>query len=83
MSPPDCAQSAPLRIDHEIPDGDILAVDAFTNPSKGDLSLRDDGKLIYTPYDDYEGTDTFDYWATDAHGHFMRGTVTVDVFDMI
>lgn len=64
-------------------DGDILAVDAFTNPSKGDLSLRDDGKLIYTPYDDYEGTDTFDYWATDAHGHFMRGTVTVDVFDMI
>ncbi|WP_299852646.1 cadherin-like domain-containing protein, partial [uncultured Roseovarius sp.] len=63
-------------------DGDMLEVDGFTNPYKGDLNILDDGTLIYKPFEDYEGTDTFDYWATDGNGQFTRATVTIDVFDM-
>ncbi|MEO3417425.1 G8 domain-containing protein, partial [Roseovarius sp. CAU 1744] len=63
------------------PDGDVLTIDGFTNPYKGDLAMRDDGKLVYTPFGDYEGTDTFDYWTADDNGQLTRATVTVDVFD--
>ena len=65
------------------PDGDLLKVDSFTNPLKGDVTIREDGSLVYTPFDDYEGTDSFDYWITDDHGNFTRATVTVEVFDFI
>ena len=65
------------------PDGDVLTIDGFTNPYKGDLAMRDDGKLVYTPFGDYEGTDTFDYWTADDNGQLTRATVTVDVFDII
>ena len=51
--------------------------------SKGDVLINDDGRIVYTPFDDYEGTDTFYYWVTDDNGHFTRATVTVDVFDII
>ena len=63
------------------PEGRSLEVDGFTNPYKGALDILDDGTLVYRPFKDYEGTDTFDYWATDGLGNYTRATVTVDVFD--
>lgn len=64
-------------------DGDILSVDSFTNPSKGDLRISNEGKIVYEPFHDYLGTDTFDYWVTDDQGHFSRATVVIDVFEFI
>lgn len=64
------------------PDGDVLHVDGFTNPYKGDLSVLEDGRFLYKPHDDYVGTDTFDYWTADDQGQFTRATVTLDVFDL-
>ncbi len=63
------------------PEGRDLEIDGFTNPYKGALDMLDDGTLVYRPFKDYEGTDTFDYWATDGLGNYTRATVTVDVFD--
>ena len=63
------------------PDGTELFVDGHTNPFKGDVTVLDDGTLLYTPFYEFEGTDSFDYWAADGFGNFTKATVIVDVFD--
>ena len=63
------------------PDGTDLFVDGHTNPFKGEVTVLEDGRLLYTPFYEFEGTDSFDYWAADGFGNFTRATVIVDVFD--
>ena len=64
------------------PDGTELFVDGHTNPFKGDVTVLEDGRLLYTPFYEFEGTDSFDYWAADGFGNFTKSTVTVDVYDI-
>ncbi len=65
-------------IDH---DGDTLRVDGLTDARHGEVFLRDDGSVVYRPYEDYKGQDSFEYWATDGNGNYTKGVVTLDVWD--
>ncbi|MBA4065781.1 MAG: hypothetical protein C0501_19095 [Isosphaera sp.] len=56
-------------------DGDALTVSAFTQPDHGTLVLGPDGVLVYTPRDDFHGTDRFTYRVTD--GALESGTAAV------
>lgn len=58
-----------------------LMVNGFTDPDHGDVYLQEDGRLLYQPNVDFEGTDTFTYWAADESGHLAETMVTVDVWD--
>jgi subtilisin family serine protease len=46
-------------------DGDKLTIDSFSTPTNGTVEKKD-GKLIYTPNDNFSGEDSFDYVITDG-----------------
>lgn len=50
-----------------------------TTVSHGTLNFNSDGSFIYTPYADYNGTDSFTYIVTDANGHHDTATATIVV----
>ncbi|MEM8830022.1 MAG: Ig-like domain-containing protein [Cyanobacteria bacterium P01_G01_bin.19] len=61
------------------PDQDSISitdVDGFL--SSGTVQIQGD-KVLYTPEDDYYGTDTFTYTIEDIHGGTNSATVTVEV----
>jgi filamentous hemagglutinin family protein len=60
-------------------DGDSLTARFVQGPSHGTLTLNADGSFTYTPDQDYVGTDTFTYVATDGDGLFAIGRVTINV----
>ena len=47
-------------------DGDPLEAVLGTEPGHGTLALEANGSFTYTPDEDYDGTDTFTYYATDG-----------------
>ncbi len=47
--------------------------------SHGTVTKNADGTVKYAPAANFNGTDTFTYTITDAHGNTMTGTVTVTV----
>lgn len=48
-------------------------------PQHGTVDLAKDGSYVYTPAEDFSGTDTFTYTATDAEGQTSTGLVTITV----
>ena len=46
-------------------DGDSLSISSTTKASHGTVSIRDE-KVVYTPNDGYEGSDSFSYTITDG-----------------
>ena len=62
-------------------DGDLLTiVDVHTTDnSHGEVSLTEDGQVIYTPDPNYSGEADFHYVVTDGNGSFDSATVTIDV----
>lgn len=69
-----------LANDHD-PDDDPIRIDGFTNPGHGTLEMQEDGTLLYTPNDNYEGVEEFSYWTADDQGFFTEGHVYVEIFD--
>jgi hypothetical protein len=62
-------------------DGDALTIksSSLTQPSNGKVEIKD-GKIIYTPNENFNGTDTFTYKVVDAdNGESNEATVTVTV----
>jgi VCBS repeat-containing protein len=59
------------------PDG-ALAAGLVSGPSHGSLDLRGDGSLSYTPDPNYNGSDSFEYSASDG-AEFGTATVTIEV----
>ncbi|CAA6819149.1 MAG: internalin, putative [uncultured Sulfurovum sp.] len=57
-------------------DGDALSVDSFVQPSNGTVTENVDGTLKYTPDENFNGTDTFEYTVTDG---ILTDTATVTV----
>jgi len=53
------------------PDGDILTISAVTAAAHG-VAIIQNGKIVYTPGANYNGTDSFNYTISDGKG----GTVT-------
>jgi VCBS repeat-containing protein len=61
------------------PDGDTLQVTAASQGQRGTTSVQADGRVIYTPAPNTNGTDTFTYTVADLLGLTATATVTVSV----
>src|SRR5262249_33671098 len=59
--------------------GDILTVSLSSGPANGSLTLNANGRFVYTPNGDFNGTDSFKYVVSDGNGRFDIGTVTLTV----
>jgi len=68
-----------LQLSAEEYDGDSYSFAIIDQPSNGAVSL-DGVNATYTPNQDFNGTDTFTFEATDDSGRFMNvGTATITV----
>ncbi len=59
-------------------DGDILTISSITQPQNGSAAISK-GDLVYTPDNDFTGSDSFTYTITDGNGNTATATVTVTV----
>lgn len=59
------------------PDGDIVCYEITTDPVKGDITLKDDGVIVYTPRRDKKGRDYFGYRAKDAEGNVSQEATAI------
>ena len=63
------------------PDNDTLTITSIATPANGSAIITGDGKISYTPEDDFTGTETFEYTISDGNGGTDTATVTVTVTD--
>lgn len=62
------------------PDMDVLTVtQVVSGPSNGALTLNADGSFTYSPFANFNGSDTFIYEISDGNGGLATTTVTIDV----
>jgi VCBS repeat-containing protein len=61
------------------PDDNPLSAVLVSGPSHGTLSLNANGSFTYTPADNYNGTDSFTYRASDGSLASSPATVTITV----
>ncbi|MDY6792122.1 MAG: Ig-like domain-containing protein [Thermodesulfobacteriota bacterium] len=61
------------------PDGDTLGVDDFTQPAHGTTGSNGDGTLTYTPDENFNGTDSFNYTISDGNGGMDTATVNITI----
>ncbi len=59
--------------------GGALSAGLFSGPANGTLELNEDGSFIYTPEADFEGLDSFLYFANDGASDSMLAAVTIEV----
>jgi VCBS repeat-containing protein len=60
-------------------DEDSFTVSGNTQPNSGTVSLNPDGSFVYTPTQNFNGTDSFTYNVTDSKGASNSATVTITV----
>lgn len=62
-------------------DGDALSINNFDNllADEGTLALDEEGNMVFTPAEGFEGTVTFDYTVFDGVNGYDTATVTIDV----
>lgn len=63
------------------PDGGSLTAIKVTNPASGTLTLSANGSFIYTPANDFIGTDSFTYKNNDGTADSNIATVQISVTD--
>ncbi|WP_339717854.1 tandem-95 repeat protein, partial [uncultured Maritimibacter sp.] len=68
----------PVFADPDV-DGDAVSVSAFTQGTNGSVADDGEGRLIYTPDADFNGTDSFTYTVSDGNGGTDTRTVSVTV----
>ena len=61
------------------PENDSLTAVLVSGPANGVLTLNDDGSFSYTPDENYNGSDSFTYKATDGTSFSNEVTVTLSV----
>ncbi|MGH1368910.1 MAG: Ig-like domain-containing protein, partial [Maritimibacter sp.] len=61
------------------PEGDDFDVTSVGSAANGTVELLPDGRVQYTPNDDFNGTDSFTYVVTDEHGATDVATVNITV----
>ena len=62
-------------------DGDSLSIKILSNPKNGAISLEN-GKVKYTPKDNFYGVDTFSYVVNDGTVDSNEANVTINVLDV-
>ncbi|MFZ9004624.1 MAG: cadherin-like domain-containing protein, partial [Robiginitalea sp.] len=66
-------------VDMDPSDPPTISVTPVTNVSNGALVIHGDGTFVYTPNQDYVGTDTFEYQVCDSYGLCDTAIVTIAV----
>ncbi len=61
------------------PGNNPLTAVLVSSPRNGTLQLRPDGSFVYTPNENFSGTDTFTYRASDGQAESAPVTVTLNV----
>jgi len=61
------------------PDSPVLTAVLVETVNHGELTLNADGSFVYTPDQDYNGTDTFTYKASDGTFESEVATVTITI----
>ncbi len=60
-------------------DGNPLTAVKATDPINGTLTLNSDGSFTYTPNQNFNGTDSFTYFANDGLNDSPVATVTIEI----
>ncbi|MGJ8687117.1 MAG: retention module-containing protein, partial [Spongiibacteraceae bacterium] len=60
-------------------DGDSLTITGTTEPANGSVVINPDGTVTYTPNENFNGTDSFEYTVDDGNGGSDTASVTVTV----
>ena len=68
-----------LGVDSDPDTGDTLTASLESGPSNGQLILNSDGTFSYTPDQNFNGTDSFVYKASDGNGGEDTATVTITI----
>lgn len=63
--------------------GDSLHITGTSAPAHGTLIINSDDTVIYTPTNNFTGTDHFNYTIMDSHGGSSTGQVTIQVTDVL
>ncbi|MEE9354420.1 MAG: Ig-like domain-containing protein, partial [Methylococcaceae bacterium] len=63
------------------PENDALTITSVATPANGSAVITADGKISYTPNDDFTGTEVFEYTISDGNGGTDTAKVTVTVGD--
>ncbi len=74
----DIDQTAGLNEHPEAEELSISISGALDAPGHGGIELVDGNKIVYTPYANYNGTDSFEYFVSDGETHDI-GVVTVTI----
>jgi PKD repeat protein len=76
----DTAQYLTVLLNDYDVDGDHLTITEVGGASHGDVAVKPSGDLVlYAPYSDFCGHDTFTYTISDGTGRFDTATVTITV----
>jgi VCBS repeat-containing protein len=71
---------APGVLDNDLEfDGEQLTAILHSEPDNGTLTLQGDGRFLYTPFDNFNGTDRFYYRITDGITESSEVVVTITV----
>ena len=62
------------------PDNDALSAVLISGPSYGTLTLNADGSFLYDPFNNFSGTDMFEYAANDGSAASAPAVVTLAVY---
>ena len=60
-------------------DGDNLTFSKLSNPVHGVLAVNTNGLYTYTPYANYNGSDSFGFTVSDGNGGTVNGVVNITV----
>ena len=61
------------------PDGDTLTITDTTDPAHGTVVCTPAGDCVYTPDPGRRGSDSYDFTASDGHGHAVSSTATLQI----
>jgi Tol biopolymer transport system component len=75
----DTAVNVPVLANDTAPEGNPLAIQAFTQGAHGAVVRADGQTLTYTPAANFSGSDTFQYTVADSRGDIDTATVTITV----
>jgi hypothetical protein len=67
-----------LANDSDIDNGDSLSIESATSDGTGAVAISG-GSLVYTPANNFDGTETLSYTISDGHGGTATAQVTVTV----
>ena len=77
-----CDESVEIVVlvnDDDVDATDALTVSIIVAPSAGDVVVKPDGTVVYTPAAGYTGRDSFSYRIADSSGAIASASVTVSV----